>query len=224
MTHLYKKRKAMEFIYDNQQKSKIPADIMHPSSRTLFRFWEAARGEMAAAKKQDLDLKKVAKILPNLSILERDAATQIYQWRLAGTGICRLWGQELTGNDVLSGWPDFERQTMLSGFDMIVASLQPCVARFKAISSLGTEIGIEFIGFPIQDTNSGAIQILAAVVPFQTPDWLGTQTLVNFEISSMRKIWTESLPDDQLGTSRTSEFTRQAKTPPFLKIIDGGRP
>jgi len=213
----------MEFIYNDPPKTKIPGDIMHPSSRTLFRFWEAARGEMAAAKKQDLDLKKVAKILSNLCILERDNGKQNYKWRLAGTGICKLWGHELTDRDVLEAWPGFERQTMLSGFDMVVAGLQPCVARFKAVNNLGSEIGVEFIGFPIQDGNSGAIQILAAFVPFRSPDWLGTEKLVNFEISSMRKIWTESLPNDSFGISRSLEFSKPGKSPPFLKVIEGGR-
>lgn len=213
----------MEFIYDDLPKTKIPSDIMHPTSRTLFRFWEASRGEMAAAKKQELNLKRVAKILPSLGILEREVAKPVYKWRLAGTGICKLWGHEITGHDVLLGWPEFERQTMLAGFDMVVATLQPCIARFKAVTNLGSEIGVEFIGFPIQDTQSGAIQILTAIVPFRSPDWLGTQDLVNFEISSMRKIWTEALPTDSFGTSANVKLNKQGKMQPFLKVIDGGR-
>lgn len=196
---------------------------MHPTSRTLFRFWESSRGEMAAAIKQDLNLKKVAKILPSLTILERDVAKPAYKWRLAGTGIAKLWGHEVTGSDVLAGWPEFERQTMLAGFDMVVSTLQPCIARFKAANNQGEEVGIEFIGLPIQDSNTGAIQILAAVVPFRSPDWLGTEALVNFEISSIRKIWTQTLPKDSLTTSHDIDFRRQDKNPPFLRVIQGGR-
>ncbi|HFC05093.1 MAG TPA: PAS domain-containing protein, partial [Rhizobiales bacterium] len=203
------KRHHMEFIYDDPPKIKVPSDIMHPSSRILFRFWEATRGEMAAARKQDLNLRQIAKILPNIAILERELAKPNYKWRLAGTGVCRLWGKELTGQDVLANWPGFERQTMQSGFDMVVASLQPCVARFKAINNLGSQIGVEFIGFPIQDANTGAIQILAAIVPFRSPDWLGTEELLTFEISSMRKIWTESLPGDSLGTSHAPNSSQK---------------
>ncbi len=178
---------------------------------------------MAAAKKQDLDLKKIANILPNLCILERDKNTPAYQWRLAGTGVCKIWGKELTGCDVLEGWADFERQTMLSGFDMVVASLQPCVARFKAINNLGSEVGIEFIGFPVQDGKTGNIQILAAIVAFRAPDWLGTHNLVAFEISSMRKIRTDSLPGDSFGTSRNTDLVKKRPSRHFLKVIRGGR-
>ena len=210
----------MEFIYDDlPNNTMIPADIMHPSSRILFRFWEAARGEMPAARKQDLDLKKIAGILPNICILERDLNKPSYKWRLAGTGICQIWGKEITGHDVLEGWGDFERQTMASGFDMVIATLQPYVARFRAVNDLGSEIGIEFIAFPIQDSNCGAIQILGAVVPFRSPDWLGTQNLMGFQLSAMRKIWTES--GDQKNTG--IDFGGGRKNPPFLKVIEGGK-
>lgn len=220
MTQLSRK---MELIYNNNPVRNIPSDIMHPSSRILFRFWEAARGEMSAAKKQDLQLARISKILANVCILERDRLRQSFKWRLAGTGVCNIWGQELTGKDVLQNWPEFEKQTMASGFDMVLAMLQPCVARLKVISEHGNELGIEFLGLPIQDVKSGDIQILASIVGFQNPDWLGTQHLAGFELSTIRKIWTESLPGDELARPVSSLPGRDSRDlPPFLKIIDGG--
>lgn len=217
-------RRKMELIYNNKSFRNVPGNIMHPSSRILFRFWEAARGEMSAAKKQDLKLAKISKILANICILERDRTRQSFKWRLAGTRVCKIWGRELTGSNVLSNWPDFEKQTMASGFDMVLAQLQPCVARLKVISEHGNELGIEVLALPIQDTNSGEIQILAGIVSFQNPDWLGTQQLAGFELSAIRKIWTESLPGDILARPIPSLPGRDSRQPPpFLKIIDGGR-
>ena len=115
----------METYNQDENAIKIPGDIMHPKCRILFRFWEASRGEKAAADKQTLKLGKIAKILPNVAILERQATRQVYNWRLAGSGICELWGRELTGTQMLDDWPEFEKQTMASGFDMVVAMLQP---------------------------------------------------------------------------------------------------
>ena len=213
----------MEFIYDNLSRAKVPDDIMHPTARELFRFWESARGEMAAAKKQSMQLSKISKILSHVCILERNVHQQSYVWRLAGSGICRLWGKELTGTDVLETWPEFEKQTMASGFDMVVAMLQPCVSRFKAVNSFGSEIGIEFLCLPIQDSKTGAIQILGTVVPFRSPDWLGTRELVSFELSAMRKIWTDALPGDDIAENSGFQPRTAKKSPPFLKVIEGGR-
>jgi hypothetical protein len=213
----------MEFIYDEPPKTNMPSDIMHPTSRILFRFWEATRGELSAAKKQDLDLKRIAKILPSICILEREALIPVYKWRLAGTAICKLWGMEVTGIDVLHNWPEFEKQTMVSGFDMVIATMQPCVARFKAISELGDEIGVEMLALPIQDANTGMIQILASVVPFQAPEWLGVQQLMSFELSTIRKIWTDALPDDEIARTVATRYKDGKKAPPFLKVITGGK-
>lgn len=196
---------------------------MHPSSRTLFRAWEATRGEMSAARKQDLDLKRISGILPSLCILQRDHGQPVYRWRLAGTAVCRIWGKELTGHDVLAGWPDFEQQTMSSAFDMVIATLQPCVARFRAVNNHGAEVGLEFIALPIQDSKTGALQILGAVSSFRSPDWLGTTELVNFELSAMRQIWTDNLPGGTLEGAANFPGRPRPKHPPFLKVIDGGK-
>ena len=212
----------MELIYNNTAKTIVPSDIMHPTSRKLFRFWEGARGEMAAAKKQQLNLKKVAQILPSLCILERHPLEQSYTWRLAGTAIAKLWGHDVTGKSVFNNWQDFERQTIANGMDMVIATMQPCVVRFKATNNNGSEIGVEFLAVPIQDEKSGAIQILGAVVPFRAPDWLGTSDLVHFEISTIRKIWTDSLSTKE-GHATPADYKRsQNSNAPYLKVIKGG--
>ncbi len=212
----------MELIYDNKPAKTVPSDIMHPTSRSLFRFWEGSRGELPAAKKQQLNLKKVASILPSLCILERNPLKQTYKWRLAGTAINKLWGHEVTGQELFTNWQDFERQTIANGLDMVIATMQPCVVRFKATNTLGGEIGIEFLALPIQDEKSGAIQILGAVVPFRAPDWLGTTKLIQFEISTIRKIWTDSLPSKHQQTTPADYKRSQNNTSPFLKVINGG--
>ena len=213
----------MEFIYNNLPKPKVPDDIMHPKSRVLFRFWEEMRGEMAAAKKQDLKLKNIAKILPNVCILERQLDSPTYIWRLVGTGICSLWGHELTGKDVLEGWPEFERQSMTTGFEMVLATFQPFVARFKAISESGGEIGVELLVLPIQDSKTGAIQLLGTAVPFRSNYQSEDHRLISFELSTMRKIWTEPLPGDDLANARYGFLKEPNKALPFLKIIEGGK-
>ena len=212
----------MELIYDNKPAKTVPSDIMHPTSRNLFRFWEGSRGELPAAKKQQLNLKKVASILPSLCILERHPLKQTYKWRLAGTAISKLWGHEVTGQELFANWQDFERQTIANGFDMVIATMQPCVVRFKATNNLGSEIGIEFLAVPIQDEKSGAIQILGTVVPFRAPDWLGTTELVQFEISTIRKIWTDCLPSQHEHSTPADYKRSQNSTSPFLKVINGG--
>jgi hypothetical protein len=74
------------------ETSQAESQILHPSSRALFRFWEAMRAERAAPHRALLDLKQVGGLVPDLFILERDRPRHSYRWRLAGTRICELTG------------------------------------------------------------------------------------------------------------------------------------
>lgn len=213
----------MEFIYNDLPKTQIPDDIMHPSSRKLFRFWESARGENAAPIKQELELKKIAQILPNLCILERERHKPAYIWRLAGTATCNLWGTQLTGSSFSDGWADHEQQSLASALDMLLVTSQPFVARFRAVSQQGSEIGIEMIAFPIQDKNSGCIQVLCLVVPFHTPDWLGSDQLNHFELSTLRNFKIDEIPGNTTQTTKIGSFPKIGKKLPFLRVIDGGK-
>ena len=50
---------------------------------------------------------------------------------------------------------------------------------------------------PIQDEITGALQILAAVVPFRDPDWIGDDRIVAYELATLRRIWSDALPPRQ---------------------------
>ena len=72
-------------VNDLKEASQAYAHIQHPGTRALFSFWEKIRGEKAAPNRDDLDLKQISPIVPNLLILERDHLHQTYKWRLAGS-------------------------------------------------------------------------------------------------------------------------------------------
>ncbi len=66
-------------VNDSKEASQAYAHIQHPGTRALFSFWEKIRGEKAAPNRDDLDLKQISPIVPNLFILERDHLYQTYQ-------------------------------------------------------------------------------------------------------------------------------------------------
>jgi hypothetical protein len=197
-----------------------PTDILHPGSRALFRYWESIRGERSAPHRSDIDLRAIRGVLPWVGILERRGEDKSYRWRLAGTGICRLWGRDLTGCDLLDGWPGFERQSLLGLLDGVVDGLQPFVARFTAEPELHEPVGVEFLALPTQAKDE-SIHVLCASLPFIEPAWLGWRPLLKFELSSVRIIWTEPVPGDPLASLRAeSGIGRTTQSP--LKVIRGG--
>src|SRR5580765_1910634 len=101
-------RVQMMLVNEERSLSQDDSTILHPSSRALFRFWEATRGSRAAPSRRDIDLRKIREFIPNLAIIEMDSRGSQFRWRLAGTMVCDLHRRELTGRDFLAGWDGIE--------------------------------------------------------------------------------------------------------------------
>jgi hypothetical protein len=204
---------------DTVDTTAAPAEILHPASRKLFRYWEALRGERAAPDRAELDLYKIRDLVPSLFILERHAARQSYKWRLAGTRVCAIWRQELTGRDVFLNWHAFERDLALRLLDGVVGSLQPCVMRFRLQTSLNCTIPVEMVCLPLRAHGRETIHVLGGIMAFSEANTTGCESIARIELLSARAIWIEPLPGDPLlppGPSLARPFAN-------FRVIDGGR-
>jgi hypothetical protein len=194
--------------------SQADSQILHPSSRGLFRFWETMRAESAAPHRALLDLKQVSGLIPDLFILEHDRTRHSYRWRLAGTQICELYRCELTGSDFFAGWDSVERETIRRLLDGVTGRLQPAVFRLRLHTSLGQIIGAEMIALPLRPQNGTGIQIFGGLFPFRDISGLDYDAVIAREMASARVIWTEPLPGDNLISDDTGLRT--------FKVIRGG--
>jgi hypothetical protein len=201
-----------------------PEDILHPDSRKLFRYWEGLRREKTAPAKSDLDIKQIAGILPFLGILERHPLRQVYHWRLAGTGICKVFAHNLTQTRFLAGWPEFETSVLSRMLDTVVSNHQPSIARIKAGSEHGEIIGLELLVLPVTTDRPNVTHLLVALVPFREPLWIGEIPLATFELSKVKTIWTEhasSHASTHIGAALTPT-SGQTSNRPLFRVIDGG--
>ncbi len=197
-----------------------PREILHPTSRSLFSYWEKARGERSAPDRRDIDLKQIRDVVRWLCILEREPVRQSYRWRLAGTGICRIFGRELTGDSVFRNWDRFEQQ-MLSGLlDQVIGTLQPSVSRIRALTRSGEQLGLELTALPMRPERGLVPHIFGALVPFREPDWLGADPLVSFSLSAVKVIWTEPAPGGDFSPLRARSANGRAIVP--FQVINGG--
>ena len=73
--------------------------------QTLYSYWNEVRAGRIAPRRLEIEPSRIAGILSETFMLERiDAST--YQFRLAGTRLCELFGYELRGTNFLDGWSD----------------------------------------------------------------------------------------------------------------------
>jgi hypothetical protein len=207
-------------VNDSKEASQAYAHIRHPGTRALFSFWEKIRGEKAAPGRDDLDLRQIGHIVPNLLILERDHLHQTYKWRLAGSEIGQLYRQKLTSTNALAGWGGFERNTLKQLFDAVVTGLQPCLVRFLLTTDTGQVIGAELLGLPILARNGKRFHIFGGVFPLRDISQMGYGSITGLELSAARSIWTEPLPGDRLVAS----LDNPPVPPVGLTLIRGGRP
>jgi hypothetical protein len=198
------------------QDEAVPEAILHPASRSLFSYWNRLRGQRSAPIRQEIELRSIAAILPWVGIIDGHSTPRRHCWRLAGTGIARLWGSGLTGTEVTAGWPDVYGGALVRALDGVCDRRQPFVARLKATSACGKMVGIEIFAAPVE-AGGGAIQSVCTVVPFREPSWLGRIPLVDMELSTILAIWTDPLPDEMAGVHSRGPGSAQ------FKLIKGGR-
>lgn len=211
-------------VNEQQAASHDESAILHPSSRALFRFWEAMRAERAAPRRAELDLKQIRPLVPNLLIADSGVSGMAYRWRLAGTGICELYRRELTGQNMMSGWDGFEIGVMSRFLDGVVRNHQPCLLRFRFRTNLDQIIGAELIGLPILASDGRTIHVFGGVFPFREIASLAYDRIESMELSGARSIWTEHLPGDHL-LSQAAHSAETHVSRPFraFQVIDGGR-
>jgi hypothetical protein len=197
---------------DTIQATAAPEEMLHPGNRTLFRYWEAIRGDISAPKRDWLDLRQIRSLIPFLYMIERKPEAD-YVWRLAGTQVCGLWGMEVTGKPALALRERFEHETVTRLLDAVVDGHQPFVMRFRMHSGSGASVAAEFTGLPLQARN-GDTHVFGAAMPFREARRLHHDHVIGFELCTARTLCAEPIRqavDTPLKTSRQ----------PF-QIINGG--
>ncbi len=193
-----------------------PARNPPPRLSCPVRYWERLRGERCAPGACDLDGQAILGVQPWLGVLDQDDASA-YRWRVAGTGIARLWAGDVTGTSLTAGWPDFDRQVIQSALDGAIGRRRAFVARLQAASSRGEEVGIELLCLPVEASDGAPRQVLCGLFPFRTPDWLGKRPLAQFELTSLRPIHTEPVSGRPVVSAPAAVRTSVA-----LTVIRGG--
>lgn len=204
-------------VSDEMFESQGETHILHPSSRSLFRFWEAMRAERSAPSRSELDLGKIRTLIPSLFIAEFATTAREFRWRLAGTAICELYCRELTGTDLLKGWDGFETDIISRYLNATMTKRQPSVLRFRLQTDRDQIIGAELMAFPLLAVDGVTTHIFGGLFPFRETWSLGYSAITRFELSAARSVWTENLP------AAVPEPVGVVKSKHNFHVISGGR-
>lgn len=168
------------------------ADIMrHRTSQKLYDYWNHVRGDRSAPNRFDIEPSKIADILPSTFILER-AGADTYQFRLAGTRMCEIFGKELRCTNFLAGWPLEDRHLLVRNLSVLTNQAATALIHFQATARAEQAIEFEVLLLPLFHTHKKIDRILGCCSPLGSPSWLGDKPLLSRRLVANELVWPNS--------------------------------
>jgi len=120
---------------------------------TFLAAYEPARSTADAPRRADLDLRRLATVLPDLTIMERLAPEHVI-FRLMGTATVARLGVDLTGHNFIDYLSPVERARIDEG--LAIVAQHPCgtFSVFENTYSSGAKMRTETLSLPL-DGGSG---------------------------------------------------------------------
>lgn len=163
--------------------------MKHDWTADLLTYWDRLRGTRAAPDRRDISPRALGGKLPNIFILRSDTEDtsdteaadipQARQWqfRLAGTRLCTIYGRELRNTRFLSLWHDDVRiwlaeQLHLSGLDYRPLRLEHTGQTLNEKSC-----HFETLLLPLHESD-GSLAWIGSMVALDQPLWLGSEPLI----------------------------------------------
>lgn len=121
--------------------------MKHRNGHLLLGYWSRVRGDRRAPTRADIDPAQIKRVLPFVMMLEHRAGGPVV--RLAGTGLCDLFGQELRGAGLATLWDGQSRDALVLAIENIVAGAVPAVVTGLAETHGGRIIECEMLLLPL---------------------------------------------------------------------------
>ena len=146
--------------------------MRHPSSRDVFKYWNARRGHRIAPERGDIEPGPIRRALGDTFMLAQNAPGA-YRFRIAGTRCCALFCGELKGAEFIALWAAPERADML---ELITAATEESAGFIAGVSGRnadGAIIDLELLLLPLRHRHRSQTRLLGVLAPLVPPYWLG---------------------------------------------------
>ena len=136
------------------------------------------RAGRLAPQRLEIEPSRIAGILSETFMLERiDAGT--YQYRLAGTRLCEMFGSELRGRNFLDDWSEEDRHVLAR--DLATVCEQGAVAVISLRGQPATSrhrVELEAVLLPLVHAGQRISRIIGAMSATSAPHWLDSEPLL----------------------------------------------
>jgi hypothetical protein len=167
--------------------------MQQPTSRQLYAYWDRVRNGRVAPRRCEIEPAKISALLPEIFIAERTADRRC-RFRLAGTRICRQFGRELRGADLLGLWAEDDRVALAAFLRALFTDAAVGYGRFRAYARDDRHVSFEFLLLPLIQRSRTINRMLGAITAIEPPFWLGTEPLLRQELVALNSHRPDAAP------------------------------
>jgi len=187
--------------------------MRHSHTQLLLDHWRRERGEQLAPRKSTIEPRAIKDHLAFAFLLKREADDK-FTFRLAGTGLCDLFGQELRGQSFVHLWAEPSRNAARTSLIRVANLSVPTVALGVGETADLRPMPAEIVLLPYADERGEPTWILGH---FQPLDPLSR--LIGRKLVRMRMTANAILTGDAHGPSAVEfEDEKRVKTS-HLRVV-----
>jgi hypothetical protein len=200
------------------------------SLQTLYSYWNQVRAGRIAPQRLDIEPSSIAPILSEVFMLERiDGGT--YQFRLAGTRLCELFGSELRGRNFLDDWSHDDRATLERTLATISEQGAGATLLIEGSSDVRHRVELEALLLPLLHGGAKINRIIGVMSTTSAPNWLSHEPLRSRVLKRHQLIWPDGRPSAVVERSGGRAPFQPARAAMRVvdsdrrrfRVIDGGR-
>lgn len=198
-------------------------DIMRSkTSMQLFQYWNLIRGDRELPRRDEIEPSAIRKLLPELFILERDSFGSI-KFRLAGTHVCALFGQELRGQQFGTLWFGPQAGRTLQVSRQVMARHVPVMLSAIALTEDRRELEIEALLLPLASNEGHSDRILGSLSPLSRPYWLHAAPVSGLDVRGLRVLDPDRTAALLREPAMDEAFSPGIRQVQHLRVFEGGR-
>jgi len=181
------------------------ATMKHPSTRTVYDYWNEKRGNRPAPARADIDPAAIRHALGDTFMLAADFVDQL-RFRLAGTRVCALFCREIKGEEFSPLWNEASQKQIKDLMAVVKDEEIGAVAGVTGRAEDGATVDLEFLILPLAHIGHARVRALGVLTPLVAPYWLGEKPIAELELGALRHIGAD------LDVPTAPDFARTVET------------
>lgn len=162
--------------------------MKNQNTRWLYQYWLSRRGERTTPRRADINPTDIQHLLMDSFILQINSEAMA-TYRLAGSRIASLFGQELRQQPFLYLWAPIHRDTVESAIEIVVDEALCVVIGWRGRTNDGRRITGETLLMPLSlDSDERVERILGIASTHNAPFWLGQVPVAELDVTTLRVI------------------------------------